>query len=674
MKIQQNLGRIDNYSRDHAIRVLLRLGFFTKFDQKNGYVHVRKLSGGKAGEWNPDPDRAPGNNIVDNYTNLFVNHASNTQGIEQITADYGGPSEVEQVKIFADSENNYILSTDFDLSSLSDEDRTELQEALKTLGLGVLSASEISKYVPADYEARKQYNDIYNEIMNILTSTPEIEMFRKDPKTGKIESVGFTKRKFVNMEMLEYAIERVCEKQKISESNTRLRTMISETAEKIAGAINSRVMLLESPSTAVRFNASTAAPGYMMRVGLENRRGPVKRFITDPDSFGKLGSLGYMVRDEKGNYVPEVCPFSREYVSAWLQENKVVGLKYDQAGERGKVEGQSVYAFIDLDRVNSEAVIGKRLAAIINTYEKLPKEFKNFAVLRPGSSDISLSSRLKTANASGVISALDPYMRKVNGGVSLFDMPSGVSEGYTIGEHTESVLRVFEGTFEQTIPSEIVPIMKLALSVHDIGKGIATKDGKKYQQKEYTSLVCDKLFTSGILGISPELKDVVKFMIGDAQELTTEYYVSGNSTAKDTLYKKCEQILQEKFGLSDAGATQALANMCLIIQNCDSISYSQYGVIRGTHDKESGVYYHGANRTFGENVEVVGFDKRRTVLKKKDESSQVNEELIELATMYRAGKISFRELSNRRKEILEKTAVKKVADTSVLRVEECDFN
>lgn len=585
------LGRRVSKKKSAAIKVLVELGFFAPFDREQGYVHVRALKGEKAGEWAPNPEWIPKMSNVNSYANVYANHSSNTEGIDEMKNGMIGESE--SINLTTDSENYYILNRDFDVSKLSPEDTLRYQEALKTLGLAV-GATEISKLTPADFKARDYYAELYSLIMQIFASAPAVERFELKLREGYV-SKGLVKPEYITMQMMETAIDEFCSSHHISDEAAMAE--VKKTAQKIAGAINARTLLLKNPSKAIKLNAELSG-----RLDLADRRNYL--FISQDSVL------------ENGSKINEKMPFSPEYVSAWLEESRVIGMQTSTIGERGKAEGQPVYVFIDLDRVNSEAVIGRRIAAIINTYESLPEEFRNLEVLSMGNTIRTLPTELKEADCKKVIELLRPYILKVNK-ESLLDMPSGVWEGYTVGEHTEAVLRVFETTFEPSIPTELLPLMKLALVVHDIGKGLAVAQvHDRGRQKEFTEQVCAQLFSHENMRLSPTMVKAIMFMIGESQDFTTAYYVKKDPAAREALYQKCLKFLQENFNINDAGAAQALLNMCLIIQNCDSISYTQYGVVRGTQGKGEGIYYRGGNEAWGRGVESVGFDKRKKVLRR----------------------------------------------------------
>ncbi|MBU6323685.1 MAG: hypothetical protein KGI41_03055 [Patescibacteria group bacterium] len=64
---------------------------------------------------------------------------------------------------------------------------------------------------------------------------------------------------------------------------------------------------------------------------------------------------------------------------------------------------------------------------------------------------------------------------------------AGVSEGYTIREHTGMVLNQFLKYFGDALPEEDRKVMETMLAIHDIGKPAAIAAGSKYDQHRYTT-------------------------------------------------------------------------------------------------------------------------------------------------------------------------------------------
>ncbi|MFZ4398531.1 MAG: hypothetical protein ACOYO1_00740 [Bacteroidales bacterium] len=82
-----------------------------------------------------------------------------------------------------------------------------------------------------------------------------------------------------------------------------------------------------------------------------------------------------------------------------------------------------------------------------------------------------------------------------------YNQDAGVSEGYTLEEHTLMVMKQFEKYYgDKTLPAEVDKNkFRLILALHDIGKPEAISRGNKLLQHKCTILIIKKLFS--ILGI-----------------------------------------------------------------------------------------------------------------------------------------------------------------------------
>ena len=80
---------------------------------------------------------------------------------------------------------------------------------------------------------------------------------------------------------------------------------------------------------------------------------------------------------------------------------------------------------------------------------------------------------------------------------------------------------------------------------HDIGKGLAHKKDKIGQQA-YTRMVCEGLHKD--MGVTPKASELIQFLISDAQDYTTSYYVKRNTYALEKLRLATKEKLKELFG------------------------------------------------------------------------------------------------------------------------------
>jgi hypothetical protein len=101
---------------------------------------------------------------------------------------------------------------------------------------------------------------------------------------------------------------------------------------------------------------------------------------------------------------------------------------------------------------------------------------------------------------------------------------SGVSEGYTIGEHSVRVLQVYENQKDlYGIKSihladrfgDLESVMKYTLAFHDIGKSIAQRSGDKSREADYSGPISDVFMKTA--GFSPSAVKLARALIHSHQ-------------------------------------------------------------------------------------------------------------------------------------------------------------
>jgi hypothetical protein len=187
--------------------------------------------------------------------------------------------------------------------------------------------------------------------------------------------------------------------------------------------------------------------------------------------------------------------------------------------------------------------------------------------------------------------------KKVGDYKKVFEADSGVKEKYTLQEHTETVLRNFDENYADKVPAKLVPLMHLALLVHDIGKPEAARNGEKSNQKVYNDKEARRFMQQ--IGVGPHTSELVRGMIGHAQELTTNGYIKGDANARAELDRYCSQMLV-RLGVQNPTKDDigGMRDLYLMIQTCDSAAYT---TMARTRDAKTNITYRNLgsfNRTF----------------------------------------------------------------------------
>ncbi len=119
-----------------------------------------------------------------------------------------------------------------------------------------------------------------------------------------------------------------------------------------------------------------------------------------------------------------------------------------------------------------------------------------------------------------------PYLQR------LYDSDVGVSEGYTLGQHTEMMMGQFEKYFSNTWSSPLIDRnkMRIALSVHDLGKPLSVQiTGSTREQHEYTLKFVPQVFEG--FGFNQKEAEIATAIID--QDYLGEF-VKGQVSAEET--------------------------------------------------------------------------------------------------------------------------------------------
>lgn len=357
---------------------------------------------------------------------------------------------------------------------------------------------------------------------------------------------------------------------------------VREIVTQFAGSINARTWLLDNPGAAIYgYMQKPNTPGFSVSGGLTSSSVPFSKLFISAGMFERLQST-------LGN---KNIPINWNYMATWLKKNNIVGgvstRNSDTVGKR-----LPVYFLLDLDTVKTESEQSQIYSQIINKYGEL------ISTLSQVSNNPEITEFLASATPSECID----FINKSKTHPNLATLSTGTWEGYSVGEHTEAVLKIYEENFARTLPEELQPFMKLTLLLHDIGKGSSVqKTGMKNPEFEHkeTASVCKDLFSE--LGVDKQTSEIMKFIMLDSQEFTTDFYIHRNAGAEQQLLQAIRAKYMQVYNTTPTeGQVNGIASMCKILQTCDSYSYTPNATIRRTGENGD-IYVRGANANFGRN-------------------------------------------------------------------------
>lgn len=311
---------------------------------------------------------------------------------------------------------------------------------------------------------------------------------------------------------------------------------------------------------------------------------------TGPENFGVL--ISHLLDDKSSVKVAsELAPISQDFLVSFMKENHIIGVK---RAVNSVTIGKTIepVVFFDLEKVNTEQQLSKQrqeenrlfgavtIRVIEQWHDQL--EAKNHSDFL----DFIINDHMATPEQ------IMTKARQVGNFEQIFASDAGNWEKFTIGEHTETVLRIFDQSYADNLPVDVLPIMKLVILTHDIGKAEAIKQEDKKNQHHHNKVMAGKFLSEA--KVDQATIDLIIGIIGDAQILTTQAFIRGNSKAEKSL-RQYSIMLAKNFNqgkaLSDQEITaqaRGIYNMCLILQTCDSAAYTDMAV---TRNEKTGIYY-----------------------------------------------------------------------------------
>lgn len=308
------------------------------------------------------------------------------------------------------------------------------------------------------------------------------------------------------------------------------------------------------------------------------------------------------------------APINLEYVQRLLRNAHIVGVQQqvDSATVGRSISSISLFdlektdTVADIERDRNE--VWRRLGALAEGVQGMvPAEL---ATTQP------LLRELEDAHAKPE-KLVDGAMQ-VAGYNQIFEASAGNWEGYTLAEHTETVLRNFDENYAEKVPVELLAPLRLAILCHDIGKPAASARGEKHRQKEYNLAQAKDFLTK--LGIDTRLQGLIIAAIGDGADLAYRLDVVGDrDTAPLAMKQFATDTMQQFFGTETVSNDQirGFVNICRILQQCDGGAYTSMAITRRT----GGGRYRNAPSFNATYAQPTGFGRRTITPRKPGESA-----------------------------------------------------
>jgi hypothetical protein len=312
-----------------------------------------------------------------------------------------------------------------------------------------------------------------------------------------------------------------------------------KTVKQVAGSLNARFTLISDPA------------------------GTIWNFIDNKDTY----SLG----KDNGK-----LPINQEYVANWLRNAHIVGEKIGVWSATIDKYIEPVFLF-DLKKVNTEKEVARRRDVLFRRYGRVARRMADGLEIRTEAERPFID--YLSNNLYATPKQLVDEAKKVGAYKETYEADAGNWEKFSLSEHTETVLRVFDKNYADKLPANLLPVMRLALLTHDLGKPEAVNNGEKHNQHAYNVREADNFMKS--VDVNENLRKLIVGIVGESQKLTTRAFIQGDIGARKELLSFCNNLLAE-YGAENITKEDVLglANMCLIVQTCDSAAYTDMAVTR----------------------------------------------------------------------------------------------
>ena len=258
--------------------------------------------------------------------------------------------------------------------------------------------------------------------------------------------------------------------------------------------------------------------------------------------------------------------FNHEFFGAWCAANHIIGTK-DYVKSATIHKSITAYHFFDKKKIMT-AEQKKLLEA------KQQERYGAITASLTGLMDQDKLDFFQNANAGEVMS----YMKRDQDCAELYDKSCHIWEGWNVGQHTQATINFFDDYYKEDVPTELRPFIKTCLLAHDIGKGHAAEQNRPQTEMnlKYASKVYD------YLQIPNQYRGLINFIIGKSQSFTTDILKNKGDTytTQKRLYNACNEAFVQAFQREPLRTeVAALSNICSVIQECDSGSYTRYAKV-----------------------------------------------------------------------------------------------
>lgn len=271
-------------------------------------------------------------------------------------------------------------------------------------------------------------------------------------------------------------------------------------------------------------------------------------------------------------------PINLEYAQRYFRAAHIVAAKQSMNSITLNRDSVPTFSFFDLEKVGTRDQLEEKKREMEEKMGGLLPHLPD--LLKSEASGPTQELLLLLDDAYAKPEKIIEAAKKINGYEEIFDKDIGVKEGFTLGEHTETVLRNFDENFADVIPVEYLPLLRLTLLAHDLGKPKAVEQGEKENQQEYNQIAAREFLNT--IGVGEKIIDLVTAIITDGSRLVFALQKNSEKQPLETMRSFAQETLKHYLGSAEVSEAQirAFIGMCKIVQLCDGGAYTSMAITR----------------------------------------------------------------------------------------------
>ena len=348
---------------------------------------------------------------------------------------------------------------------------------------------------------------------------------------------------------------------------TRLKVSI-DGARAIAGAVNTYYYV------ATHKNPAMGMSRCLLK--MVQQKGDLQLSLDDQSAF-KGREPAY---DKYGRPIERLYPISREYLHKWMRDMHIVGIKANVHSATLGDYVDDAYEIVSLEDARSKEQMERSLEIRRKSYggaaRRIYRLLNNPESMKQPETPLQYLSMDRHVSPTSLVDSAARVSPKYQ---QLYESGTGVKEGFTLRQHTETALEIFDASYKANLPRSVYDFGRLCLLVHDIGKPEAAKRGAN--QEPYNAKISRDFLRD--IHAPKEFADAIPEIITAGAEAASEYMLSKGEEQKKAAKRKLAtvsaEIAKKLFNISPMdpmyrSCVQTVFDICYALVICDGGAYT----------------------------------------------------------------------------------------------------